>query len=186
MKRKHNVAKLKRVQRLINIKIARAYRTTSHEALSILTWITPIQIELRSQAEGYYITSGNAQIDAPKCYRKWTHSAKAIELKEKCEEREYTIEVCTDDSKSPSGLGSGIEIFTNKHLTFQLKYKLEERCSNGQAEQFAIAKTLEKMQDLSHLQGNQRSVAIHTDSKITLESTANTQKPSKFSRANKR
>ena len=62
LKRKHNVTKLRRVQRLINIKIARAYRTTSHEALCVLTGITPIQIELRSQAKVYYITRGNAQI----------------------------------------------------------------------------------------------------------------------------
>ena len=169
MKRKHNVAKLKRVQRPINIKIARAYRTASHEALSLLTRIIPIQTELRSQAKVYYITSGNAQIDAPKCYRKWTHSARAIELKAKCEEREYMIEVCTDGSKSPSSVGSGIAIFTNKHLTFQLKYKLAERCSNNQAEQQEIAKGLEKIEDFSHLQGNQRSAAIHTDCKITLE-----------------
>ena len=130
LERKHNVAQLKRVQRPINIKIARAYRTTSHEALCVLTGITPIQIELRSQAKVYSITRGKAQIDAPKYYRKWTHPAKAIELKEKCEEREYTIEVYTDGSECPSGAGSAIAIFMNKHLTFQLKYKLAERCSN--------------------------------------------------------
>jgi len=173
LKRKHNVAKLKRVQRLINIKIARAYRTASHEALCVLTGITPIQIELRSQAKGYCITRGNAQIDAPKYYRKWTHPAKTIELKEKCEEREYAVGVCTERSKSSNCVGSGIAEFMNKHLTFQLKYKLADRCSNNQAEQLAIAKSLEEIQNLSYLQGNQRSVAIHTDSKITLDATAN-------------
>jgi len=83
------------------------------------------------------------------------------------------IEVYTDDSKSPSRVGSGITIFINKHLMFQLRYKLKERCSNNQAEQLAIAKALEKIQDFSHLQGNQRSIAIHTDSKITLDAIAN-------------
>jgi len=92
LRRKYNVAKLKIIQRLINIKIARAYRTTSHEALCVLTGITLIQIELRSQAKVYYITRGNAQVDAPKYCRKSTEPAKAIELKEKCEEREYTLE----------------------------------------------------------------------------------------------
>jgi len=81
------VAKLRRVQRLINTKPARAYRTTFHEAVCVLKGITAIQIELRSQAKVYYMTRGNAQIDAPKYYRKWTDPAKAIELKEKCEER---------------------------------------------------------------------------------------------------
>jgi len=56
---------------------------------------------------------------------------------------------------------------------FQLRYKLAERCSNNQAEQLAIAKALEKIEDLSHLQENQRTATIHTDSKITLDATAN-------------
>ena len=33
VRKKHNAIKLKRVQRMMNIKIARAYRTTSYEAL---------------------------------------------------------------------------------------------------------------------------------------------------------
>jgi hypothetical protein len=44
-----------RVKRLINIKIAQAFRTTSYEALSILTGITPILIELGNLAK-YYIS----------------------------------------------------------------------------------------------------------------------------------
>ena len=114
--------------------------------------------------------------DAPKYYRKCYHPAEVIEIKEKCEKRDYMIEVYTDGSKSTSGVGSGIEIFIDKHLTFQLKYKLAERCSNNHAEQLAIAKALEKIQDLSHLQGNHRSVAVHTDSRITLDAIANPRK----------
>ena len=41
-----NAVKLRRIQRLINIKIAKAYRTTSHEAVWALTCNTPITIEL--------------------------------------------------------------------------------------------------------------------------------------------
>jgi hypothetical protein len=62
-----------RVQRLINIEIARTYRTTSHEALCALTGITPILIELRNQERIYYNTRGNMQIgpyDATIHYRK--------------------------------------------------------------------------------------------------------------------
>jgi len=88
--------------------------------------MTPIHIELRNQAKGYYITRRNAHIDEPKQYREWTHPTKAIVLKEKCEEREYTIEVCTDGSKSLSGVGAGKALFKNKHLMFQLRYKLAE------------------------------------------------------------
>jgi len=85
---------------------------------------------------------------------------------------ECTVEVYTDGSKSTNGVGSGIAVFMNKHLTFQLKYKLVYRCSNNQAEQLVMAKALEEIQNLSYRQGNQRSVAIHTDNKITLDAIA--------------
>jgi ribonuclease HI len=111
--------------------------------------------------------------DVSKENRKWTHPAEAIEIKEKCERIEYMIEVYTDGSKNENGVGSGIAIFIDKHLTFQLKYKLADRSSNKQAEQLAVAKALEKMKDLHQLQGNQRYLAIHTDSRILLDTIAN-------------
>jgi hypothetical protein len=40
-------SELVKVQRLINIKIAKAYRTVSNEALCILTGLTPIAIKYR-------------------------------------------------------------------------------------------------------------------------------------------
>jgi ribonuclease HI len=42
------------------------------------------------------------------------------------------------------------------------------RQSNSQ-----IAKALEKLRELHHLLGNQRTLAVHTDSRITLEAIAN-------------
>jgi hypothetical protein len=38
--------------------------------------------------------------------------------------------------------GSGVVIFTGKVLTEQLKFKLDNRCSNNQAEQLTIVKAL--------------------------------------------
>jgi len=46
MKKESYKCKLIRVQRLINIKMAKAYRTVSHKALCILTGITPIEIKI--------------------------------------------------------------------------------------------------------------------------------------------
>jgi len=42
-----------RVQGIINIKIAKAYRTTSNEALCVLTGMTPIAIKIEEMAELY-------------------------------------------------------------------------------------------------------------------------------------
>jgi ribonuclease HI len=131
---------------------------------------------MRSLEKIYHNTRGNTQIglyDTPKLSSKWNHPADAIELKEKCEGSEYTIEIYTDGSKSSSGVGSGIAIFVNKHLTLQLMYKLAEECSNNQAEQLAIVKALEKLQVFRHFQEGQLSAAIHTDSKINLDASAN-------------
>jgi len=53
MKYEHNRQKYVRVQRLINLKMARAYRTTSNEALSILRGTTPIILKLEEVVKQY-------------------------------------------------------------------------------------------------------------------------------------
>jgi hypothetical protein len=56
MAKKCNKILYTRVQRLINIKIAKAYRTTSGETLSVLTGITPIEIKVAETDRLYHIT----------------------------------------------------------------------------------------------------------------------------------
>ena len=46
-------AKLLRLQRLINIRIAKAYRTVSNEALCVLTALIPINIKIEETAKYY-------------------------------------------------------------------------------------------------------------------------------------
>ena len=97
------------------------------------------------------------------------------------------IEVYTGGSRSTSGVGSGIAIFINKHLTFQLKYKLAERCSNNQAEQLAIAKALEKIQDLNRISAGKSSIRRYSHrQQDNTGCNSEAQKSSKFSTANKR
>jgi len=175
LKKKHNALKLKRVQRLTNIKLAQAYRTTSYETLCVLTGMTPILIELESQAKIYHNTRGNEKgetYDALKHCSQWNHPADALELKEKRKEREYTMKVYTDGSKHIGGVGSGIAVFENNQMSHQILYKLADECSKNQAEQLAIVKALEKLKDFSHLKGPLRTAAVHTDNKITLDAIA--------------
>jgi len=54
MKRKCNRAKCIRVQRVINLRIAKAYLTVSHEALCILTGIPAINIEAEETVVALY------------------------------------------------------------------------------------------------------------------------------------
>jgi ribonuclease HI len=59
----------------------------------------------------------------------------------------------------------------NKALIRQSKYKLHNSCSNNQAEVVAILKALEEL--ASHSDHNGRTVAIYTDSEVTLASLRN-------------
>jgi len=74
--------KLTRVQRLINIKVAKAYSTVSNEALCIITGLTPIHIKIKETAELYKIVRGNRHknllIDHDKPPKKWLHPAVRI------------------------------------------------------------------------------------------------------------
>ena len=136
--------------------------------------MTPILTELGCQAKIYHTTRGNEkseQYDAPKHYSQWNHLADTLEIKGK-NGWEYTVEIYTDGSKSSGGAGSGIAIFEND-LSLQMMYRLANGCSINQAEQLAIAKALEKLRDFRHIQGLQRSAAVQTDSKITLDAIAN-------------
>ena len=86
MQRKSNTAKIRRIQRLTDMKLAKAYRTTSYEALCVLTAIIPIRNELENVAKVYHITRGRNQddlYDAPLRYSRWPPTPKAIELHNK-------------------------------------------------------------------------------------------------------
>ncbi|KAJ4442001.1 hypothetical protein ANN_11865 [Periplaneta americana] len=68
---------------------------------------------------------------------------------------------------------SGVAIFIDQELVHQLQKKLHRRCSNNQAEQYAVRKALEQLELLQQLQDVRKSAAIHTDSRITLDSLRN-------------
>jgi len=65
MNYEHNRQKYIRVQRLINIRIAKAFRTTSSEAVCMLTGMTPVIIKLQQETAQYKIkqNSGNSEIE---------------------------------------------------------------------------------------------------------------------------
>jgi hypothetical protein len=52
---------LTRVQRLIKVGIAKAYRTVSNEALCMITGLTPIDIKLEEAALSYQFTNGSTK-----------------------------------------------------------------------------------------------------------------------------
>jgi ribonuclease HI len=82
--------------------------------------------------------------------------------------------IFTDGSKCEQGVGSGISVSTGKVLTEQLKFELDNRCSNNQAEQLAIVKALEVLETQQVNNNEHRKAVIYTDSKITLDSIRST------------
>ena len=140
-------AKLIRIQRLINIRIAEAYRTVSNEALCVITGIKPIHIKIEETGKYYEIIKGKGiQYDREMEVKNWNHPAKHVKITEGHEDSSHYIHAYTDGSKSDIGVGSGIAIFSDNNLTATLKYRLNGRCSNNQAEQIAILKALEYIQ----------------------------------------
>ena len=67
-------------------------------------------------------------------------------------------------------MGSGIAVFKGKILMEQLKFKLDKRCSNNQAEQLAIVKALEAMETQTAKHNAHKTAVVYTDSKITMDS----------------
>ena len=85
MKHQHNRQKLKRVQRLINLRMARAFRTTSGDALCILTAMKPIIIKIEEIVKQHEFKGRQPQredhLDHEVEYRHWPHSATAVTIK---------------------------------------------------------------------------------------------------------
>jgi hypothetical protein len=144
MEKNYNRTLYSRVQRFINIKISKSNRTTSNEALCILTGNAPIIIKAEEASNIYRTTRDkrNLQLDHETEQTDWTHPADTVKICDLNDPKDYTIHIYTDGSKNKSGVGSGIAIYTNDKLTYQIKHKLHDSCSNNQAEQTAILKAL--------------------------------------------
>jgi ribonuclease HI len=66
-----------------------------------------------------------------------------------------------------------VAIFVKDELKAQHRYKLDNRCSNNQAEQLAIIKVLELTPEINIEENTPRTIGIYTDSRITIDSLKN-------------
>jgi ribonuclease HI len=165
---------IQQVQRLINIKIAKYFQTTSSEAFCTLTGLTTILIKAEEAVKLYNIMRKSQvhEIDREVQPKDWLHPADSVRITE--QEDEHAIQIFTDGSKSEHRVGAGIAIFIQSNLVHQLRYTIHKRCSNNQAEQLAVVKALETIEK-SHINDNlPRTVTVHTDRRITLQSLKNT------------
>jgi len=115
-------AKLIRIQRLINLRIAKAYRTVSNEALCVINGIIPINIKIEETGKIYEITKGiGTQYDREMEMENWNHPATNVKIIEGYEDSSHPIQAFTDGSKNDLRVGAGITIFLDNSLTATLK-----------------------------------------------------------------
>jgi len=164
-----------RIQRVMNIKITKAYSTTSNDAVYILTGNAPVELKTEEAANLYRITNDRQKhlLDHETEHQDWNHPADTVRITEQNETMEHTIHIYTDGSKTEQAVGSGIAIYVNNKLTHQIKHKLNNRCSNNQAEQTAILKALHALETIKLDNNTSRTVKLFTDSKITTFSLKN-------------
>jgi hypothetical protein len=132
---------LQRVQRLINIKMAKAYRTISFEASCVMAGVPPTGLVIDEKASRYMIKH-NPEYDLPLPVTEWLHPTqrrngrvtmsddREVELQKwpnpadeikTTEDRGYeqrTILIYTDGSKNEHGVGSGVAIFVSRNLQY--------------------------------------------------------------------
>jgi ribonuclease HI len=157
--------------------MAKAYRTTSSEALCILTGMTPIIIRTEEAAKQYSIMKRKASqthvCDNDVDLKDWPHPADAVKITEAKYYKASTVLAYTDGRKYEKSVGSGVSVFIGMEISAQMKLKLDSRCSNNQAEQLAIIKALEAIGSLNNTEINPRTATIFTGSRITLDSLQN-------------
>jgi len=162
LKRHSYKAKLIKIQKLINMKMAKAYRTVSNEASCIINGITPINIKIEDIGKLYEITKGGGnEYDKEMEKEYWNHTAFHVKIIERNAENPHNIHAYTDGSKSEAGVGAVIAIYQDNNLRLTMKYRLNERCTDNQAEQIAILKALEHIQ---FIETGEKIILIYTDS----------------------
>ena len=109
--------------------------------------------------------------DKPLRTTEWPHPVLRVGIKETTDLITYPTEIFNGGSKIGDKLGAGVAIYTEKRMVRKCKYRIQNHCSNNQAEQVAILKVLEQFLSLPH--PTNETVAINTDSKVTLDSLKN-------------
>jgi hypothetical protein len=92
----------------MNLKIAKAFRTTSSEALCVLTEMTPIITGTEQEVKQYTLRKGKEDhtqfIDREVELKHWPHPADAATIVEAKDYEDQTITLYTDASKSENGV----------------------------------------------------------------------------------
>ena len=140
----------------------------------MITGLTPIDIKIKEVASLFQITKRRTKeeppLDLDTSITHWLHPAFSISLLKEGNDEDSDLENFTDGSKTKQGVGAGVAIYTRGTLTWSLKFRLHDKCTNNQAEQMAILKSLLHM---TKEHSPNKIVTIYTDRQTTLDSPMN-------------
>jgi hypothetical protein len=161
--RQFTISPLQSMQRLIELRMIRGYKTISTDAVKAIANLIPIDLYLKQRAAVYYVKKGiengirnyyfgSTGIDLTNVQKAFDlrnvlHFAfrKPIDIIHSLPEDR--IRVYTDRSKSQRGVGSGFCVTSEEIPYKRAKFKLSIYCTVFQAEMFAIVKALEYLQN---------------------------------------
>ena len=129
--KQNNLRQCQRVQRMMNIKIAKAFRTLSYEASCILAGVHPIRLAVEEKVRTYKTTHNNIKYDAPLEVRYWPHPAEIPLIRAPTEIPHNVINLFTNGNKIGGNVGAAAVIIKEDTVLHQSKYKLHDRCSNN-------------------------------------------------------
>jgi ribonuclease HI len=164
-------SKLVRVQRLVNIRSAKAYRAVSNKSLCILTGLNPIDIKVEEAFQFYHLNKGStkeeALVDRDMEVKYCHHPTEMINFLTENNEETSTIQMFTDGSKSEQGVGAGVAIFKSGTHIKSLKYKLNKKMHQQSSR---ATGDIESTRVYRNLQTEDKMTTIYTDSRMTLVS----------------
>ena len=160
--KQNNLRKYHRVQRMMNIKIAKAFRTLSYEASCVLAGVCPIRLAIEEKVRTYKATHNNIAYDAPMEVRYWPQPAEISLITAPTEIPHNVLNIFTDGSKIGGKVGAAAVIIKNDIILHQSTFELHERCSNNHVEQVAIVRALEQMQNLQLAEDAEKIAVANT------------------------
>jgi hypothetical protein len=158
---------------MLNIKIAKTFRTLSYEASCVLVGVRPIQLAIEEKVRTYKATHTHIEYDAPLEVRYWPRPAEIPLITAPTEISRDVINIFKDCSKIGGKVGAAAVIIQDDTVLHQSQYKLNEKCSNNQAEQEAILTALNQLQNLQLPEESEKTPVVNTDSKVTLDTLLN-------------
>ena len=107
IRKNKNLTKYKRIQRLLNFKITKAYRTISYDTSCMIVGIGSIQITIEQKVQNYMATEiNNSEYDEPLEARYLRHPAEIAIVHEVENGTMCTAEVYTDGGKIGDNVGT--------------------------------------------------------------------------------